>query len=104
MRTLPIKLTLAQLNEWTKENNDLTSDKAPDIESYLNFVERAVPKQLLSIVRPLIIQEAVDPDIIVFSVVDEETNKTYYFNPATSYIFNEVYKPVVTDPSVLEGL
>ena len=72
--------------------------------SYLNFVERAVPKQLLSIVRPLVIQEAVDPDVVVFQVIDEETQKTYYFNPVMSYIFNEVYNAVETDPRALEGL
>lgn len=104
MRTTQLHITLQELNNWNSINGHPTSDRYKDVENFIYTSEMAPPKQLISKIRPLVVDEAVDPESIVMWVKDESTDELYRFNPRLADIFKLVFESVDVDKSVLEGI
>tara|TARA_R110001592_G_scaffold290371_1_gene559492 strand:- start:94 stop:411 length:318 start_codon:yes stop_codon:yes gene_type:complete len=104
MSAIQIHITLQQLNEWSRDTFGFDQTSYKVLESFVSTMEMFPPRGLQSHVRGLIVDEAVDPEDIVFWLMDDSTDELHHFNPKLAEIFKGVYIPVSVDPSVLENI
>jgi len=104
MSTTQIHITLKQLNEWSESTFNFNASAYKTLEGFISTMELFPPRGLQFHVRPLIVDEAVNPEDLVFWVTDENTGEVHHYNPKLDEIFSTVYTPVAVDNSVLEGL
>ena len=104
MSTTQIHITLKQLNEWSKSTFDFNATAYKTLDSFLSTMEMFPPRGLQFHVRPLIVDEGVNPEDLVFWVTDENTGELHHYNPKLDGIFSTVWDKVEVDDSVFEGL
>ena len=104
MSTIQIHITLQQLNKWSLDTFEFDQTSYKTLESFVSTMELFPPRGLQSHVRSLIVDEAVNPEDIVFWLMDENTDELHHFNPRLVEIFKYVYTPVNVDSSILENI
>ena len=102
MSTTQVHITLEELDKWSRKTLNFGRDRYIHLETFIQTMEQFPPSGLLTRVRPLVVDEAVDPEDLVFWIKDEETGETHAYNPNLGRIFSLVYERV--DPKELEGL
>ena len=82
MKPIHLKFNLREFEAWSKKSTGILIETVKgDIPFFVETMERFPPIRLATILRPLIVDEAVDIDDLVFTIVDEETGKEYHYNP-----------------------
>ena len=82
MKPIRLKFNLREFEAWSKKSTGISLETVSgDIEYFLKTVEEVPPMRLDHILSPLIVDEAVDIDDLIFTIVDEETGKEYHYNP-----------------------
>jgi len=92
-RTFQVRFTLEEIAKWSKKawNFDVETYakvSADPKAAFIKYSEMFPPCRLLTKLRPLIVDEAVDPNDLVIIVVDEETGVEYSYNPPLDSIFS----------------
>ena len=73
MNTVQVKYTLQELSKWSKKSTGISLD---------------------TLLRPLIVDEAIDIEDIIITIVDEDTGEEYRYNP----VLDAVFKGIVPKP------
>lgn len=88
MKTVQVRFTLEEINEWSKASTGISLDTFKgNVEAFIRISQQVPSFRLQSRMRPLIVDEAIDPEDIVIIVVDEETGEEHYYNPPMDDIF-----------------
>lgn len=104
MNSIPLHITLSQMDEWAIKNDLQPSTKYNNIEFFISTMEICPPKQLMRKIRRLVVDEGVNPEDIITWITDEDGTPTHSYNIRLAEIFKYVYQPVEVDTSVLEQL
>ena len=95
MNTVQVKYTLQELSKWSKKSTGISLDTFNgDIEYFLRTSEEVPPMRLDRLLRPLIVDEAIDIEDIIITIVDEDTGEEYRYNP----VLDAVFKGIVPKP------
>lgn len=103
MSTTQIHITLQELDQWSNQTFNFGRSNYKHISTFIEVMEQFPPRGLQQKVRPLVVDEGVDPEDLVFWITDPE-GEIFPYNPRLSEIFKLVYEPVSVDNSVLQEL
>ncbi len=88
MKTIQVKFTLEEINEWSKKSTGISLDTFKgNVEAFIRVSQQVPSFRLQRRLRPLIVDEAIDPEDIVIMVVDESTGEEHSYNPPLDAIF-----------------
>lgn len=104
MSTTQIHITLQELDQWSHQTFNFGLDNYKHVDTFVQVMEQFPPRGLQQKVRPLVVDEGVDPEDLVFWITDPESGDIRHYNPALSCIFKLVYEPVHVDTEVLNQL
>ena len=95
MNTVQVRYTLQELSKWSKKSTGISLDSFNgDIDYFLRTSEEVPPMRLDRLLRPLIVDEAIDIEDIIITIVDEDTGEEYRYNP----VLDTVFKGIVPKP------
>ena len=99
-----INITLNELNKWGTKTLNRDSSKYHSVIDFIKVMEDFPPRGVQSLAYPLIVDEGVNPNDLVFQVTDTDTGSTYHYEPELAPIFESTYEPVEIDPVIAESL
>ena len=96
---IEIEYPLSELEAGTFKNLSFNRENFNgDVGHYLRFAEDFPPLRFQFFLRPLIIDEAVPVDDLIFTIVDEDTGDRHPYNP---HVFlHQVMDKLVPNPPV----
>ena len=81
-KPIHMKFKLRDMEAWTKKSLGITLETCRgDVSRYVQMAEDFPPFHFQRIMRPLIVDEGVEVDDFIFTIVDEETGEEYHYNP-----------------------
>ena len=97
MKPIHLKYNLRELEAWSKMSTGILIETVNgNIPFFLKLMEDVPPMRLQTILRPLIVDEAVDVDDLIFTIVDEETGEEHHYNPHPS--LHAIFDGLVPNP------
>ena len=102
-KPIHLKFNLRELEAWMAKSTGISLKTFKGrVPSFIRVAEDCPPFRLQTILRPLIIDEAVDADDLILTVVDEETGEEHHYNPHHS--LHAIFDGLVPNPPTASDL